>query len=172
MNGANITCFMRQTAWLVVDLVAVVLPHSVAGGQFRIQTEWRLQHKTFRLGGAWRFVFGQVRRGWLLDFVCSNVSVLVLLSGSHLLLISVLILDSYVSYDDTMIRSPTHRQNDLKNVYESQQNLGQVLSAGKACLGSKCFVANCGVSAVVYFHWISFSACTRPLLLAIRLWFT
>ena len=38
-----------------------------------------------------------------MDFVFSNVSVLVLLSGSHLLFISVLILDSYVSYDDTMI---------------------------------------------------------------------
>ena len=39
---------------------------------------------------------------------------LVLLSGSHLWFISVLILDSHVSYDDTMIRSPPRRQNYLK----------------------------------------------------------
>ena len=38
-----------------------------------------------------------------MDFVCSNVSVLGLLSGSHLWFISVLLLDSYVSYDDSMI---------------------------------------------------------------------
>ena len=31
----------------------------------------------------------------------------------------------------------------LKNVYETQQNLGQGLGSGKACLGSKWFVADC-----------------------------
>ena len=32
MNGANITCFMQQTAWMMVGMVAVVLPSLVAGG--------------------------------------------------------------------------------------------------------------------------------------------
>ena len=36
MNGANITCFMQQTAWLVVGLVAIVLPYSVADRQSRL----------------------------------------------------------------------------------------------------------------------------------------
>ena len=48
-----------------------------------------------------------------MHFVCSNVSVLVLPSVSHLSFISALILDSYVPHD--------------RNVYESQQNLGQEL---------------------------------------------
>ena len=56
-----------------------------------------------KLVDAWRFVFGRAGRGWLVDFVCSSVSVFVLPSVSHLRFISVLILDSYVSHDDTMI---------------------------------------------------------------------
>ena len=39
MNAANIICFMRQTARMMVGMVAVVLPCLVAGGQFRLQTE-------------------------------------------------------------------------------------------------------------------------------------
>ena len=141
MNGANITCFTQQTAWMVVDMVAVVLPSSVAGEDNYLLwmeqiwlvlcdrlPEWWLVwsllcfplrllagRSGFRLNdgsnlklliklvGARRFVFGRARQGWLVEFVCSNVLVLVLLSGSHLWFISVLILDSYVSHDDTMI---------------------------------------------------------------------
>ena len=40
------------------------------------------------------------------------------------------------------------------DVYESQQNLGQGLGAGKACLGSKSFVADC--SNVVFLLWFIF----------------
>ena len=39
MNAANVTCFMRQSACMVVDMVSVVLNYSVAGGQFRLQPE-------------------------------------------------------------------------------------------------------------------------------------
>ena len=41
------------------------------------------------------------------------------------------------------------------NVYESQQNLGQGLGAGKACLGSKCFVADC--SYMMFLLWFIFT---------------
>ena len=150
MTGANITCFMRQTAWMMVGMVAVVLPSSVAGGDnhllwmekikfvlYNRLPEWWLVwlllcfplrllagSSGFRLNdgsdlkiliklvGAWRFVFGRTRRGWLVDFVCSNVSVLVLLSGSHLWFISVLILDSYVSHDDAMISQKSSVQTE------------------------------------------------------------
>ena len=46
------------------------------------------------------------------------------------------------------------RTEELKNVYESQQNLGQELGAGKDCLGSKWFVAD--RSNVVFLLWVIF----------------
>ena len=86
-----------------------------------------------------------------MHFVCSNVSVLVLPSVSHLSFISALILDSYVPHD---YNDKLEVLQADRNVYESQQNLGQELGAGKACLGSKWFVAVC--SNVVFVLWFIF----------------
>ena len=44
-------------------MVTVVLPSSVAGGQFRLQASGSDLKLLIKLVDAWRFVFGRARRG-------------------------------------------------------------------------------------------------------------
>ena len=67
MNGANITCFMRQTPewWLVWSLFCFPLRLLAGSSGFSLNDGSDLKLLT-KLVHAWRFVFGRARRGFRL----------------------------------------------------------------------------------------------------------